>query len=84
MPHTPSARAHRGRGLTTAGLIAVTVATLLMMAWAIFPTAALADGTHVWGLDDNKQGSTKLPCADGGHWHHLHGPQRRWFGFDLP
>ena len=23
-------------------------------------------------------------CADGGHWHHRHGPQRRWFGFDLP
>jgi hypothetical protein len=45
MPDTPSARAHRGRGLTTAGLIAVTAATLLMMAWAIFPTAAGA--THV-------------------------------------
>ena len=40
MPDTPTARAHRGRGLTTAGLIAVTAATLLMMAWAILPTAA--------------------------------------------
>jgi hypothetical protein len=38
MPDTPSGRAHGGRGLTTAGLIAVTAATLLMMAWAIFPT----------------------------------------------
>ena len=26
--------------LTTAGLIAVTAATLLMMAWAVFPSAA--------------------------------------------
>jgi hypothetical protein len=32
-------------GLTAAGLIAVTAATLLMMAWAIFPTTAFA--THV-------------------------------------
>jgi uncharacterized repeat protein (TIGR01451 family) len=35
----------QSRGLTAAGLIAVTAATLLMMAWAIFPTPALA--THV-------------------------------------
>jgi hypothetical protein len=61
-------KTNQSRGLTAAGLIAVTAATLLMMAWAIFPTAALADGTHVWGVDDNKQGSTKLPCANGGHW----------------
>lgn len=31
-----------GRRLTTAGLIAVTAATLLTMAWAVFPSAALA------------------------------------------
>jgi uncharacterized repeat protein (TIGR01451 family) len=36
---------NQSRGLTAAGLIAVTAATLLMMAWAIFPTPALA--THV-------------------------------------
>ena len=36
-------KTNQSRGLTAAGLIAVTAATLLMMAWAIFPTAALAD-----------------------------------------
>ena len=61
-------KTNQSRGLTAAGLIAVTAATLLMMAWAIFPTAAFADGTHVWGVDDNKQGSPNLPCANGGHW----------------
>jgi hypothetical protein len=49
MPDTGSARAHRGRVLTTAGLIAVTAATLLMMGWAILPTSALADPTFEWG-----------------------------------
>jgi hypothetical protein len=58
----------RSRRLTTAGLIAISAATLLMMAWVIFPTAAFADGTHVWGVDDQKQGSIKLPCPNGGHW----------------
>jgi hypothetical protein len=38
-------KTNQSRGLTAAGLIAVTAATLLMMAWAIFPTAAQA--THV-------------------------------------
>ena len=38
-------KTNQSRGLTAAGLIAVTAATLLMMAWAIFPTAAFADGT---------------------------------------
>jgi uncharacterized repeat protein (TIGR01451 family) len=61
-------KTNQSRGLTAAGLIAVTAATLLMMAWAIFPTAAFADGTHVWGVDDNKQGAPKLPCATGAHW----------------
>ena len=59
---------NQSRRLTGAGLIAVTAATLLMMAWAIFPTPAFANGTHVWGEDDNKQGSPNLPCASGGHW----------------
>ena len=36
---------NQSRRLTGAGLIAVTAATLLMMAWAIFSTPALA--THV-------------------------------------
>ena len=35
-------KTNQSRRLTAAGLIAVTAATLLMMAWAIFPTAALA------------------------------------------
>jgi hypothetical protein len=35
-------KTNQSRGLTAAGLIAVTAATLLMMAWAIFPTAAQA------------------------------------------
>jgi uncharacterized repeat protein (TIGR01451 family) len=59
---------NQSRGLTAAGLIAVTAATLLMMAWAIFPTPAFANGTHIWGVDDQKQGSPNLPCANGGHW----------------
>ena len=37
--------------LTTAGLIAVTAATLLMMAWAIFPSAAGA--SHSEGVEGN-------------------------------
>ena len=36
-------KTNQSRGLTAAGLIAVTAATLLMMAWVIFPTPALAD-----------------------------------------
>ena len=38
-------KTNQSRRLTAAGLIAVTAATLLMMAWAIFPTAAFANGT---------------------------------------
>ena len=37
------------RRLTTAGLIAITAATLLMMAWAILPTSAFADPSFPWG-----------------------------------
>jgi hypothetical protein len=35
-------KTNQSRGLTAAGLIAVTAATLLMMAWAIFPAPARA------------------------------------------
>jgi hypothetical protein len=56
-------KTNQSRGLTAAGLIAVTAATLLMMAWAIFPTAAFADGTVNWntinGADHN------VPCKEG-------------------
>ena len=38
-------KTNQSNRLTAAGLIAVTAATLLMMAWAIFPTSAFA--THV-------------------------------------
>ena len=41
-------KTNQSRRLTAAGLIAVTAATLLMMAWAIFPTAAFASGTFSW------------------------------------
>jgi hypothetical protein len=57
-------KTNQSRGLTAAGLIAVTAATLLMMAWAIFPTAAFADGTINW----TGQGSVKLPCTGETHW----------------
>jgi len=46
---------NQSRRLTGAGLIAVTAATLLMMVWAIFPTAAFA--TVPWtgnGVTDGK------------------------------
>ena len=46
MPAAHSTKAE-SRRLTTAGLIAVTAATLLMLAWAIFPAAAFANGTIV-------------------------------------
>ena len=41
-------RNRQSRRLTTAGLIAVSAATLVMMAWAVFPTAAFAgSGTQL-------------------------------------
>jgi hypothetical protein len=59
--------------LTTAGLIAVTAATLLMMAWAIFPTAAFADGTVHWNGTNGwppklEGGGSANNCLGGGHW----------------
>ena len=41
-------KTNQGKRLTGAGLIAVTAATLLMMAWAIFPSVAMANGTVSW------------------------------------
>ena len=56
----------QNRRLTTAGLIAVTTATLLMMAWAIFPMAAFADGTVQW---EKHQGlANGATCPNGAHW----------------
>jgi uncharacterized repeat protein (TIGR01451 family) len=58
-------KTNQGNRLTGAGLIAVIAATLLMMGWAIFPTAAFADGTITWN------GSKGLPaggCTLGAHW----------------
>jgi len=40
---------NQSKRLTAAGLIAVTAATLLMMGWAILPSAAFATGTFTWG-----------------------------------
>jgi hypothetical protein len=52
-------KTNQSRGLTAAGLIAVTAATLLMMAWAIFPTAAFATvpwtGNGVHGEIPNRE-----------------------------
>ena len=58
-------RVKRSKRLTTAGLIAVTTGTLLMMAWAIFPSApAFADGqaTVNW---NGVNGANNLPCTGG-------------------
>ena len=57
-------KANESRRLTVAGLIAVTAATLLMMAWAIFPAAAFADGqaTVTW---NGVNGAGNLPCTGG-------------------
>ena len=61
----PAARkTNQSNRLTAAGLIAVTAATLLMMAWAIFPNPAFADGTLNWAGN----GADKLPCPNGAHW----------------
>src|SRR6185503_3032162 len=53
----------QSRRLTAAGLIAVSAATLIMMAWAIFPSAAFADGqnTVTWTVN----GANNLPCVGG-------------------
>jgi hypothetical protein len=57
-----SHRVTRGRPL--AGLIALTGATLLMFAWAIFPSAAVAATTITW----TGQGSENLLCSGSEHW----------------
>jgi uncharacterized repeat protein (TIGR01451 family) len=64
-------KTNQSTGLTAAGLIAVTAATLLMMAWAILPTPALA--THVDPVEQPSNpscpaGTTELkvePVVDG-------------------
>jgi hypothetical protein len=59
-------KANQSKRLTAAGLIAVTAATLLMMVWAIFPTAAFAS-TESTPWEGN--GSQFLPCNNGTlHW----------------
>jgi uncharacterized repeat protein (TIGR01451 family) len=50
---------NQSKGLTAAGLIAVTAATLLMMAWAIFPNPAVA--SHSDGVGGNPS------CTDLGY-----------------
>jgi hypothetical protein len=55
-------KTNQSRRLTAAGLIAVTAATLLMMAWAIFPTAAFADGTVNWNTNGAEH---NVPCEEG-------------------
>ena len=59
-----SHRVTRARPLTVAGLIALTGATLLMFAWAIFPSAAVAASPTTW----TGQGSQNLPCSGNEHW----------------
>ena len=51
----------QSKRLTAAGLIAVTAATLLMMAWAIFPTAAFASTQQTtW---NHINGAGFVPCT---------------------
>jgi hypothetical protein len=55
-------KTNQSRGLTAAGLIAVTAATLLMMAWAIFPTAAFA--TVPWDGNGVTKGKFNVVICD--------------------
>jgi hypothetical protein len=54
----------KGRPLTVVALIAATAATLLMLAWAILPSAAVAATTTTW----TGNGSENLPCSGNEHW----------------
>ena len=56
-------KANESRRLTVAGLIAVTAATLLMMAWAIFPSAAFASTQQTTWNQVN--GAGFVPCVGG-------------------
>jgi hypothetical protein len=64
----PERRAKKSKRLTVAGLIAVSAATLLMMVWAVFPTAAFAtvtwtgNGTHI--VDGHRVLNT-VDCDEG-------------------
>jgi hypothetical protein len=53
--------------LKKAGLITLMVGTLLLFAWAMFPTAAFANGTYTWGSEDGTKNGAKT-CPNGGHW----------------
>jgi hypothetical protein len=55
-------KTNQSRRLTAAGLIAVTAATLLMMVWVIFPTAAFA--TVPWDGNGVVNGEFKLERCD--------------------
>jgi hypothetical protein len=57
-------KANESRRLTVAGLIAVTAATLLMMAWAIFPTVASANGTVTWTGNGTSDGEVDSEQCD--------------------
>jgi hypothetical protein len=61
-----SHRKQKGKRLTQMGLITVTVATLLMMAWAIFPTAALANQNITVN-----QSSLSSHACDSTEWHFI-------------
>ena len=64
MPAGP--KATNSRRLTVAGLIAVSTATLLMLAWAIFPTAAFASTqTTTW---NQINGAGFVPCNGTSLW----------------
>jgi hypothetical protein len=61
-------KTNQSRGLTAAGLIAVTAATLLMMAWAIFPAAAGAQAENTSCADLGLLSLTKFePITNGIH-----------------
>jgi hypothetical protein len=56
----------QGRRLTTASLITLSAASLLMMAWAIFPAAAFASPQQTtW---NKVNGAQNVPCNGKTHW----------------
>jgi hypothetical protein len=62
MPAANRSGGRERRRLTTAGLIAISAATLLMTAWAVFPSPAFASAESTpW----TGNGSQNLPCTGG-------------------
>lgn len=59
-----SHRAARSRPRTVATLVAASVGTLLLLAWAMFPSSAVAATTTTWAGN----GSENLPCSGNEHW----------------